>query len=183
MKKLMKFLTLVVTVFVLSFQPLVMQPVYAEKVACSARYMVRSGDTLNVIVKKYKGTTDLTAWDIMKANNTLIQRPNYPIYAGVPVCIPRNRGLQRVVSPAILNQPAAETIILRLGNKYTIYAWGWAKGSIWTVKINNPERKIGRLLITTKNRMSKEFTIVTRPTKFCFKNQQTDAAFCFPAPK
>ena len=138
---------------------------------CQAWYMVKRGDTLRQVAMRY----NVSPWSIAKANNRLMLKPNYPLFAGVRVCIPKQTNDSKVLPPSVIDASAAEWGAIQRSTKVTVVIVGFPKGSNWLVKMGYG--KIGKIRVPGKNAYAFSFNALPGDV-ICLKNQLTDYLLC-----
>jgi hypothetical protein len=142
---------------------------YAEKPTCKSTYLVKAEDTL----RKISVATGVSPYDIMRANKASMDKPNYPVFLGIKLCIPAPE-TKKTFPGYVLDQPAARLSAKQDGKSLIITTNSFPLGSNWVVKVDG--KKTGKIKIENKGAWSKSFRV--SGSSVCLKNQMTDFNYC-----
>jgi hypothetical protein len=146
-------------------------PAYAAKPPCVSYYLVHKTDTLRNISVAVK----VSPWDIFRANNDMMARPNYPIFYGMKLCIPAPE-TDKTFPAWVLDQPAARLYPRIVGKSLVLTAYNFPLNSNWYVKVNG--QKIGKIKVQKKAAWTTTYKLPPGASMVCLKNQMTDFAYC-----
>jgi hypothetical protein len=146
-------------------------PAYAAKPPCVSYYLVYKADTL----RKISAAVGVSPWDIFRANNDMMARPNYPIFYGMKLCIPAKE-TDKTFPAWVLDQPAASLYPRIVGKSLVLTAYNFPLNSNWYVKVNG--QKIGKIKVQKKAAWTVSYKLPPNTSTVCLKNQMTDFAYC-----